>query len=130
MLSCFSCEILSRPEERKELVECKSTVAMEEHLKNFIQRTPLEILAIFLLELKIKPKTALKLFSSYNAFLALLDNSGKRNHLKHLRPDEIPSDSVYSEVRRFSRDFQEGLTALFFHDNEQLRNLTVFFGVF
>jgi len=129
MLTCFSCELLN-PKARKELVERKTTFAMEEHLMNFVGNTPLEILAIFLLELKIKQKTILKLFSSYDSFLALLNSMKKRNHLKSLQPDQIRTDPVFDEVRIFAREFQDGLTSLFFRDNEELRKLTIFFGVF
>lgn len=130
MLSCFSCEMLSTPNARNELRRHNSTVAMEEHLRTFIKKTPLEILATFLLELKIKRKTVIKLFSSYDSFLRLLNNSAKRDHLKKLRPDDIPGDLVFREVRRFSREFQDGLTNLFFYENEKLQELTIFYGVF
>jgi predicted nucleotidyltransferase len=72
MLSCFSCELLCSSAARKELLTLHSTVAMEEHVRNFIKKTPLEILATFLLELNIKRSTAEKLFSPYNSFLTLL----------------------------------------------------------
>jgi predicted nucleotidyltransferase len=130
MLSCFSCETLSSPEIREDLVKNHSTIAMEEYLRTFVQKTPLEILATFLLELKIKRETAVKLFSSYNAFLALLDDAEKREGLKKLSLEDIPTDAVFGEVRAISRVFQEGLTALFFHDDEKLRELTIFYGVF
>lgn len=130
MLSCFSCELLSGSEARRELLKRHSTVAMEEHLRNFIKKTPLEILATFLLELDIKRSTARKLFSAYNAFLALLNDSKKRNHLKNLHYDDIRGNVVFNEVRGFSREFQEGLTALFFNDSKKLRDLTIFYGVF
>lgn len=130
MLSCFSCQMLCDQVARRELVKHNSTVAMEEHLRAFIKRTPLEILATFLVRLKIKPKTALKLFSSYDSFLKVLDDSKKRDHLKNLRPDDVPGDAIFQEVRRYSHDFQEGLTALFFNDNKELRDLTIFYGVF
>ena len=130
MLSCFSCELLCSPEARRELVKEHSTVRMEEHLRNFIKKTPLEILATFLLELKIKRSTARSLFSAYNSFLALLNDSAKRNHLKNLRQDNISGDKVFEEVRVFSREFQRGLTDLFFNDNKKLRDLTIFYGVF
>ncbi len=131
LLSCFSCEMLSAPQARSELIGPRhSTASMEKHLRDFIRKTPLEILATFLLELKIKRRTAVKLFSAYNAFLALMNDSGKRKHLKNLRPDDIPGDSVFREVRVFSRAFQAGLTALFFEDNEELRKLITFYGVF
>ena len=130
MLCCFSCELLSPPEARRELIEHQSTAAMEQHLRGFMEMTALQVLAVFLTELKINPKTALILFSAYDAFLALLDNQTKREHLKNLHPDKIGSDPVYAEVRTFSRNFQDALTALFFGDNKQLRELTIFFGVF
>ncbi len=130
MLSCFSCELLCSARARRDLVEHHSTVAMEEHLRNFTKKTPLEILATFLLELNIKRSTARKLFSAYNAFLAVLDDRKKRDHLKNLRPDDIPGDVVFSEVREYGHEFQEGLTALFFNDSKKLRDLTIFYGVF
>ena len=94
-----------------------------------VSQTPLEILATFLPDLKIKQETAVKLFSSYNAFLGLPDDE-KRERLKKLSLEEVPTDAVFGEVRRISRVLQEGLTALFFHDNEKLRDLTIFYGVF
>jgi len=130
MLSCFSCELLCSAKARHALVKHHSTVEMEEHLRAFVKRTPLEILAIFLLELRIRKKTANKLFSAYNSFLTMLDDSKKRKHLKSLRPDHIPGDAVFGEVRQYSRDFQDGLTDLFFNDNQKLRDLTIFYGVF
>lgn len=130
MLSCFSCELLSSAEARGELLRNHSSVAMEEHLRNFINRSPLEVLATFLLELNIKKNTARKLFSAYNAFLALLNDTRKREHLKNLHYDQIPGDKVFNEVREYCHQFQEGLTALFFKDNSKLRDLTIFYGVF
>lgn len=130
MLSCFSCEMLSSGMVREDLLKNHSTIAMEEHLRTFVQKTPLEILATFLMERKIKHETAVKLFSSYNAFLALLGDTDKRDRLKKLPLDEISTDEVFGEVRKISRVFQEGLTALFFYDDDKLRELTIFYGVF
>src|SRR5258708_889582 len=107
MLTCFSSDMLSSSKARRELVEQNSTIQMEEHLRAFIKKTPLEILATFLIDLKINSKTALKLFSSYNSFLKLLNDPSKRDHLKNLRPDDIPGDAVFKEVRRYSHDFQD-----------------------
>jgi hypothetical protein len=130
MLTCFSCEIMSAPAVREDLQKNHSTIAMEEHLRAFVQKTPLEILATFLLELNITKDTAVKLFSSYNSFLCILEDVDKRERLKKLSLEDIPTDSVFGEVRTISRVFQEGLTSLFFYDNEQLRDLTIFYGVF
>jgi predicted nucleotidyltransferase len=130
MLSCFSCELIGAEEVLEDLVENHSTIRMEEYLRTLVLKTPLEILATVLLERNAKPETAVKLFSSYNAFLALLDDTEKRNRLKKVRLDEISTDAVFGEVRKISRMFQEGLTALFFYDDAKLRDLTIFYGVF
>ena len=103
---------------------------MEEHLLSFVKMSPLEILATFLVERKIKKETAHKLFSSYNSFLLLLNDERKREHLKRLRPDDVKGDDVFDEVREFSHEFQDGLTAMLFHDDEKLRDLTIVYGVF
>lgn len=130
MLTCFSCDMLISEEARQDLLKNHSTVGMEEHLLWFIHKTPLEILATFLVEREIKKETAMKLFSSYNAFLALLDDGDKRDRLKNLSLDEISTDTVFGEVRSIARTFQDGLTALFFYDDDKLRDLTIFYGVF
>src|SRR5260370_40633266 len=130
MLSCFSCHLFSSSDVKKELKAQHSTVAIEEHLRRFIKMTPLEILATFLLELNIDKRTAVKLFSSYNEFLNLMNDTAKRDHLKKLRPDNIRGDRVFKEVRGYSHEFQDGLTDLFFNKNKELRKLTTFYGVF
>jgi predicted nucleotidyltransferase len=130
MLACFSCEMLSSVKGRDELINKHSTIQMEEHLRSFVKRTPLEIVATFLLELEIRPRTALKLFSSYNSYLKLLNDRDKREHLKKLTPEDIPGDAVFREATIYTREFQDGLTALFFHDHKKLQQLTIFYGVF
>jgi len=81
----FLLRVLRADEVLEDLVKNHSTVGMEEYLRTFVQKTPLEILATVLLERGIRPETSVKLFSSYNAFLALLDDEEKRNRLKKLR---------------------------------------------
>jgi predicted nucleotidyltransferase len=130
MLSCFSCHLLSSPDVRRELAKLHSTVAMEEHLREFILKTPLEILATFLLELQIDKRTAEKLFSAYNSFLKLINDETKRERLKKLLPDEIRGDAIFKEVRGYSHQFQDGLTDLFFKKHRELQKLTIFYGVF
>jgi hypothetical protein len=129
-VALLQCEMFSLAEARRELIKYQSTAGMEQHLRGFMEITALQVLAHFLTELKINAKTARTLFSSYNSFLTLLDNETKREHLKQLHLDKIGTDRVYAEVRTFTRNFQDALTALFFRDHKQLRALTIFFGVF
>ncbi len=121
LLSCFSCELFSSPEARTELIGPRhSTIAMEEHLREFMRQPPIEILALYLMRLDIDSGTTIKLMSAYDTFLRLLDDRSKREHLKKLKPDDIRSDTVFGEVRQFGHEFQDGLTALFFMNNERL----------
>src|SRR5260370_3469772 len=130
MLSCFSCELLPCGEALEELSTNHSTIGMKEYLRKFVQTPPLEILATLLLERNIKQETAVKLFSSYNEFLNLMNDTAKRDHLKKLRPDNIRGDRVFKEVRGYSHEFQDGLTDLFFNKNKELRKLTTFYVLF
>jgi hypothetical protein len=105
----FSCEILSSVEVREDLEKNHSTIAMEEHLRTFVQKIPLEILATFILELKIKHETAVKLFSSYNAFLALLDDADQETPLEETfsrrNTDRFRFCGSTQHEPRFSRRF-------------------------
>jgi predicted nucleotidyltransferase len=131
LLSCFSCDLLANRSARLQLTgPDHSTIGMEEHLKSFMTKTPLEILATILIELRIRRSTAIKLFTAYDGFLELLDDPRKREHLKKMTPDSVRGDRIWRDIRRLSDQFQDGLTALFFHDNERLRRLITFYGVF
>jgi predicted nucleotidyltransferase len=131
LLSCFSCDLLADASARQQLIgRAHSTIAMEEHLRNFMERTPLEILATVVSELRINKRTSIKLFSAYDEFLALMSDSRKRDRLKRLTPDSARGDKIYEEMRKFSHSFQEGLTALFFKDHKRLQELVTFYGVF
>ena len=131
LLTCFSCDMFSTKEAREALSGTeRSTAPMAKHLRRVVCAAPLDILAFFLLNLRIKPKTCKMLLGSYDSFLALLNNEEKREHLKNLTPDDIPGDVVFDEVRRITRRFQEGLTSLFFSDDDRVCELIEFYGVF
>jgi hypothetical protein len=130
LLSCFGCELLADSKARTELIKHGSTSGMEAHLRASFGQTPLQFLARFLLELGIRRKTAVGLFSAYDSFLKLLSDPKKRDHLKNLTPDDIPGDKVFREAAGYGYQFQDSLTSLFFVDDARLRKLTTFYGVF
>jgi hypothetical protein len=131
LLTCFGCELFSPREAREALSGPQhSTLAMAAHLRGFVERTPLDVLCHGLLLLDIRPDTAQKLIDAYDAFLAILDDDEKRARLSSLKQDELSGDSVFIEVSRLGRKFQEALTAMFFKEDPRLSELTMTYGVF
>lgn len=96
-----------------------------------LSRPPLEIVAKTCLNLHITDATARTLFDSYDRFLAILDDLDKRAELA--RPhthEDLRHSKAWDEVREVSRPFHASLIALFLKDDEDLKNLTLEYGVF
>lgn len=130
MLLCFGCYLdESRRGEHplfRDQEEAKRKV--HQHLAQKLGVAPLDMLCETF-RARGKPSTAAKILSAYNEFLAALD-SERRDHLKRLSADESYGDAVFRKLRKHSHEFQEGLTALFYDDDETLRKLTIRYGVF
>lgn len=47
-----------------------------------------------------------------------------------LTPEKEESDEIYSQLRATSREFRDGILALFFDDRTELANLTKVYGLF
>jgi predicted nucleotidyltransferase len=131
LLTCFSCEMFTTPQARNALTkEEHPTSLMASHLLDFTSATPLDILCFFLLNSDVKPRTSKMILDAYDSFLSVLADSEKRTRLERLTPEDIADDLVFNEVREISRKFQTALTAIFFHDDDRLRRLIEFYGVF
>ena len=66
------------------------------------------------------------LFSS----LALLNDKVRREYLDRLKPADMASDEEFRKGRDIGREFDAALRQLFFDTNDQLRTLTMTYGVF
>jgi predicted nucleotidyltransferase len=130
LLACFSCELgfgemggvanCERPVGSPQCVDC---------LGRFLRRTPLEILATALYDLKGLDETARQLFNSYDEFLGMLSDQKTREHLESL-PEADLGDKYFQQARKLSHAFRDGLLQLFFEKNSELTNLTKIYGVF
>jgi len=131
LLVCFECHLDPEAEHaRLELRDPKRGIAeLIRYLERQFSMPPLEILARSVRRHGTS-KAAILLFDSYDAFLALLDDPDKRAILRDLDPSQSRTDPVFELVREISHAFQDGLTHLFFRDNEQLYKLIEFYGVF
>ena len=102
---------------------------LENHILQFINRTPLDIVALAVGDYGIKRAISEKFFSAYDTFLGLVANPEKREYLKSLRAERSGGDKIFSEVEEFSKQFDQALGEMFFN-NEILSPLTAKYGVF
>lgn len=96
----------------------------------YVKTNPLEILAKYINEHKILKSTGIKLFSSYDMFLGILQNNSKRKSLMNLRPEQIDSNKLFQSLRLEGHKFQKSLIELFFEKGTPLRDFTKQYGVF
>jgi len=83
------------------------------------------------LVLDVSPTTAHAIFDNYERFLAVLDDPGKRGELAEAQTHEdLRQSAAWREVRDLSLPFHDGLVSLFLKDNEELKTLTMKYGLF
>jgi predicted nucleotidyltransferase len=95
-----------------------------------LAKCPLDLLAAAASRPAIESATAKKLFDNYDRFLAVLDSDAKRDELSSLIVTQTASSVVWREIRELSRGFHEGMVDLFFGKDEELRALTMEYGLF
>lgn len=133
LLRCFFCNLDPAAEWAKEVLKVpgKDVSALTEYMEQQLSLTPLELVAKACIEQSVRPETALSIFDNYDRFLAILDDPKKRFELEQARTHaDLRSSKVWEEVRDVSRPFHDGLVALFLEDDENLKTLTMKYGVF
>jgi hypothetical protein len=79
----------------------------------------------------VQDKTVRSIFDQYDRFLTILDDEVKRSELeKAQNHEDLRRSCAWEEVRKVSQPFHDGLISLFLGDNEELRNLTMRYGLF
>lgn len=101
-----------------------------ERLVQLVERTPLEVVARTILNHEELHPAGELIFSSYDEFLALLDDAEARKHLEELAPADAPADRLYEQAREISHRFQDGLNHVFLEDGSPFFELTKKYGVF
>ena len=131
LLTCFSC--LHDPSSTLSELKIGAGQPVEplvNHLKRYVNSTPLDIVARSLLVYGAPNTASEKLFRSYDSFLAALDDPDIRGHLKDLKSDHAESSAVFQDMREISHGFQDALTEFFFESNKDLFELIRRYGVF
>jgi len=131
MLTCFSFVLFGQNHQLTDNQGRAQAPLLVRFLRERIGRTPLENLAEALLRPSVKQETAHLLLDAYDAFLAILSDTEKRNHLKNLPlDDDLGKDALFREVSALGRRFQDGLDRLFFQEDDILAKLIRRYGVF
>lgn len=128
LLICFSCG-LDIDLNAKVNSERDKTLQLVNHLRRAVKYSPLATLANALLLYDDDGQASRDIFTAYNQFLGILNDSEKRAHLQSLRAEDSSSDSLFAEVRHISDVFEKGLDKLFF-ENQNITPLTRKYGVF
>jgi hypothetical protein len=131
LLRCFFCHLDPAAEDaRQALAKNNDPTRLAAYMESELAVTPLQLLARAASRPTVSKSTARQLFDSYNGFLDLLDNKEDREELTRLRPSDLRDSKIWARIRELGRNFQTGLTNLFFSDDEELRKLMIEYGVF
>jgi len=116
---------------RTALIEEKDVSLLTAYLSNELAKPPLEAIAKACMELKVPKETSCAIFDSYDQFLAILNDPEKRGELEKAQTHEdLRKSAAWKEVRNVSQPFHEGLVHLFLRDNDELKQLSMTYGVF
>ncbi len=119
LLICLSC------------LEMKLTrEEMQEHLRRSFGSDPLENLAASVLRYSVPSRIARKLFSSYDRFLACLDDEKRRIELGDLTAEKAELSKTFNRMREVSDEFEEALIKVFFSTNARLTDNAKRFAIF
>jgi predicted nucleotidyltransferase len=130
LLTCFSFELFGRGQSWVDDNGGMATPRLVDFLLNRIRVRPMASLAEVLLRPSVSVETCKTLFDTYDAFLALLSDREKREHLKKLPLEALGKDALFKEAGRMGHKFQTGLDRLFFDEDVELGKLIRAYGVF
>jgi len=131
MLTCFGIELFGGGERFRDEGGRPDPFRLVRLLGERIRVSPLDHLAQAALRPAVRAETARALFEAYDAFLAILQDEGKREHLKRLTFADLDrGDALFRETARLGRDFQGALHRLFFEEDAEIRRLALDYGVF
>jgi len=131
LLVCFSCNLDEKLQKDIAISTEENAIKLNlvNHIREYVKQTPLEIVAKSLNQYGVQEEIQEQFFSSYAAFLELLDDTESRDALKALRAKDSRSDPVFKKVKEIGLRFERALDHIFF-ENETLKPLTRKYGVF
>jgi hypothetical protein len=133
LLHCFFCHLDPDAEDARRCMQAPAgdLSPLTEYMEQKLALTPLETVARACLLPGVRVHTARAIFDQYDRFLAILDDEAKRSELeKAQNHEDLRKSRAWDEVRAVSRPFHDGLASLFLSDSEDLRSLTMTYGLF
>ncbi len=128
MLACFSWK-LHPPSKHSDDSESATDIAIR-HFEPYLVRPPLEILADELLLANAPTKLCHELLSTYDEFIAILDDEESRRELHRLPRDIAEKSELFQRVRKISHRFQGALTEWLFQPETPIFELVKKYGLF
>jgi predicted nucleotidyltransferase len=131
LLTCFSCSHDPSPALKELKVGGGEAIEpLVNHLKRYVNSTPLDVVAHSLLIYGVPANISRKLFGSYDSFLDRLNDPDIRAHLRNLKSEAADSSTIFQTMRETSHVFQGALNEVFFESNQDLFKLIKTYGVF
>ena len=129
LLICFGCQLDTELRSRIPSGNGGIKQTLVNYLSECISLTPLQVVARATLVHAVPEQITEDLFSSYAAFLAMLDNASEREALEQLRAEDSRTDKLFARVRSMSEQFERALDKIFF-ETKAIAPLTRKYGVF
>jgi len=131
LVMSLSCQLCPPDSVKKDgLSEADFYAALNEFMREFTNRTPLEVLAGFCLHFDTEGEASCLIFDNYDRFLSILRDYDKRSRLEIMDLEDAIGDPVFEEARTVGDGFQAGLDKLFFDTKPDLQKATQRYGVF
>ena len=131
LVSCFGFELFGGGATFSDAAGKLEVPLLVRFLRERVRIRPLDHLAAVALRPGVTPATARALFESYDAFLGVLADPEKREHLKALTFDDLDrGDALFKETSAIGHRFQEALDRLFYDEDSDLGRLLRDYGVF
>jgi predicted nucleotidyltransferase len=132
LANVFLCHLDPEAEQaRDQLMSCKDVDLLTAYLSAQLAKPPLETLAKLCWLVGAPEQTTRAIFDNYDRFLGILDDPRKREDLEAAHGHEqLRASSVWGEVRNLSHPFHDALVSLFLKDVDELRRLSMTYGIF
>lgn len=128
IFACFSWHLQPRKNLSENSVDAVDIAQL--HFAQYFSRPPLEIVADELLLQSVPEQISKELISSYNEFLAILDDEGSRRELSELPRDLAEKSMLFQQVRKISHRFRDAAIAWLFDIDPKLFTLVRDYGIF
>jgi hypothetical protein len=129
LLLCFGCHLDADLKNNISTEKDAIRLNLVNHIREWVRLTPMEIVARSMDMYGVLEEIKKNFFSSYAAFLEVLDDPKSRAKLQQLRAADSRHDSEFGHIKDISRVFERSLDHIFF-ENEHLKLLTREYGVF